>query len=420
MNIFKILASGDGTIDEPNVSAFLGYLLDPKADHGIGDEFLNCVLSSLYENHKGESNKGSSLDFLVDINKDIRDLSANSNLEFKVLLEQAFKSNEAVKKEIVDIVILCFEKKKGNTESLARIELSNFNKGELKQIFLIENKIKDSSSNKAQLIGQCKSTIETLEDILKDSNIGICKQNIENISSLVSIIFISPKGSKSDEQYSTLENDKTINIPKLHIHYKDAEESITSFLREILSKESTGEIEAINEYTKTIIKSFITFIENDFKSAIEEKFEGETVRVVVNNFEQFKNKFHSVFNENSWGLIESFQNEIKKMYATKNTLNIRYSRTHPVSVLLKENSEDEGKKIFSLTRRGKNLIIHLVHGNHSIDPSTLNEFIGYLKNLGNFEVIQENTLIALKSKSNSITLEDALTIFNKQYKLITK
>ena len=40
MNIFKILASGNGTIKEPSVSAFLGYLLNPKEDHGLGDAFL--------------------------------------------------------------------------------------------------------------------------------------------------------------------------------------------------------------------------------------------------------------------------------------------------------------------------------------------------------------------------------------------
>ena len=35
MNIFKILSSGDGSIKEPNISAFLGYLLDPNQEHGL-------------------------------------------------------------------------------------------------------------------------------------------------------------------------------------------------------------------------------------------------------------------------------------------------------------------------------------------------------------------------------------------------
>lgn len=40
MNIFRILSSNDGSINEPNVSSFLAYLLDPSEDHGISNLFL--------------------------------------------------------------------------------------------------------------------------------------------------------------------------------------------------------------------------------------------------------------------------------------------------------------------------------------------------------------------------------------------
>ena len=49
MNIFKTLASGSGSINEPNVSAFLGYLLNPKEDHGLGDAFLKKFLEPLLD-----------------------------------------------------------------------------------------------------------------------------------------------------------------------------------------------------------------------------------------------------------------------------------------------------------------------------------------------------------------------------------
>jgi hypothetical protein len=52
MNIFKILAQGDGTINEPNVSAFLGYLLDPNEDHGLGSKFLERFLQLHYNYEK--------------------------------------------------------------------------------------------------------------------------------------------------------------------------------------------------------------------------------------------------------------------------------------------------------------------------------------------------------------------------------
>ena len=47
MNIFKILASGYGRTSETNVSAFLGYILNPKADHGLNAEFLKAFIQPL-------------------------------------------------------------------------------------------------------------------------------------------------------------------------------------------------------------------------------------------------------------------------------------------------------------------------------------------------------------------------------------
>lgn len=411
MNIFKILASGDGSINEPNVSAFLGYLLNPKADHGIGDELLKNVLFSLYKRNKESSLK----DFLIDKYDDCRNLSANSNFEIEVLLEQAFTSNETDKKEIVDIVILCFEKKIMKTESLAKIVLSNSNKGELKQIFLIENKIRDSATREGQLINQCKSTIDTLTKLLDKKE--------KEIKEILSIIFISPNGDKSNNQFLQLEQDTSITIPKLHIHWnellenKDTDDSnytITSFLKSILLNEAKGENEAINEYTKSTIKSFITFIDNDFKSAIEEELEGETIRDIGYDFKEFKNKYNNEFTDNSWILIEAFQKAIKEKY---DTINVRYSKTHPVSVLIKDDAA--GKKIFSFTHYGKQLKIQLVHRNHLITQNNKDLLIDYLKTYDSVEVIPKDNKV-IEIKSNSLTLEKALAIFDKQYELIPK
>ncbi|NLV68389.1 MAG: PD-(D/E)XK nuclease family protein [Spirochaetes bacterium] len=44
MNIFRILSSYDGSINEPNVSAFLAYLLDPYSNHGIAGLLLQKIL----------------------------------------------------------------------------------------------------------------------------------------------------------------------------------------------------------------------------------------------------------------------------------------------------------------------------------------------------------------------------------------
>ena len=47
MNIFKILSSGDGSIKEPSISAFLGYLLDPRQEHGLKDGLLKALIGPL-------------------------------------------------------------------------------------------------------------------------------------------------------------------------------------------------------------------------------------------------------------------------------------------------------------------------------------------------------------------------------------
>src|SRR5688572_15365295 len=93
MNIFKILANGDGQITEPNISAFLGYLLDPYGDHGLSFEFLERFLREFQ---------------IVDENFNTR------HYDFEIIFEQAFKMVDK-KKEIVDIVIIVFDKeiKKG-------------------------------------------------------------------------------------------------------------------------------------------------------------------------------------------------------------------------------------------------------------------------------------------------------------------
>jgi hypothetical protein len=125
MNIFKILASGDGNIKEPNLSAFLAYLLNPKGDHGLGASFLEKVLSTfidlesdvnplkpLFSHLDSESNKPLY----------ILDLSVNSRFNVEVVLEKALKANKGENqlknnnrkktKEIVDIIIKITERKK--------------------------------------------------------------------------------------------------------------------------------------------------------------------------------------------------------------------------------------------------------------------------------------------------------------------
>ena len=80
MNIFRILSSNDGSINEPNVSSFLAYLLDPIEDHGISSLLLQEFLSDIAEIDK---------DFLSKIKYDnrIADLSKYSGYSINIIPE---------------------------------------------------------------------------------------------------------------------------------------------------------------------------------------------------------------------------------------------------------------------------------------------------------------------------------------------
>ncbi|MDL2223810.1 PD-(D/E)XK nuclease family protein [Bacteroidales bacterium OttesenSCG-928-M06] len=261
MNIFKTLASGSGSINEPNVSAFLGYLLNPKEDHGLGDTFLRRFLEPLLDKDKEDNN--NNLSFLRG-----RNLSIHSNFEFEVLLEQAFKDinskddKEKGSTQIVDIVILCYEKKNQQGRFLAEEIIKQKKQGgHPKHIFLIENKIDDASCTEGQLRKQFNNTITTLKSL-----------GIDAPERLVSVIYVTPDGTKCKEEFSKFKNDN--NKIQSFWSKKNDNNSISKILREIIEK-STRPIDAYCKYT---LQAFLEFIENDFKSAIVEELEEKKKR----------------------------------------------------------------------------------------------------------------------------------------------
>lgn len=273
MNIFKILASGDGSINEPNVSAFLAYLLNPKASHGLNDELLQRLLNYL----KDKNVDKFKINFpVLDKNGEIRSLDINSDFEIDVLLEQAFYSNysERKEKQIVDIVLLFYSKDTSNSnskkETLAHKLLVSDNEriaNNLKQILLIEVKIKDTSSRELQLEKQYENTLKKLEEL-----------EINDPSNKLSLIYIAPDKEKSMENYEKFVEKfpEALSVPVYWNTNDDNDERIglSQDLRGILMDEQEAIIEPIAEYTKQTIKSFITFIDNDFRSSIEEELEG--------------------------------------------------------------------------------------------------------------------------------------------------
>lgn len=140
MNIFKILTSGDGTLKEPNLSAFLGYLLNPKADHGLNDAFLKKVLEPFLK-ISGDKNPIRKLFSNIEESEDeelyILDLGVNTRFNVEVVLEKALKSKSTENRQIVDIIIKITERPQVKKEDVSYL----FAKAIPIALILIENKI---------------------------------------------------------------------------------------------------------------------------------------------------------------------------------------------------------------------------------------------------------------------------------------
>lgn len=238
MNIFKVLANGDGSINEPNVSAFLGYLLDPYQDHGLGYMFLESFLSKIIYDDNFEFDK----------------------YEYKVYLEQAFKDENKPRKqkEIVDIMICCYSQNSSKGKEKKFIN-NSIEKSEIKHVFLIENKIKSNPTK-----DQMKHQFENFSNTLVELNL-MCKS--------VYSIYITPDDDQRRKEFIEF----TLNEKSRHLFwkYKNENESenddIVSLLKDVLLSEENFESDPINEYIKYTLKSFIQFINCGFKSELQEK-----------------------------------------------------------------------------------------------------------------------------------------------------
>lgn len=280
MNIFKILASGGNNLKETNVSAFLGYLLDPKADHGLGSGFLELFLESLIKKYKIELRE------LLYKNK-VKDLSHNL-FDIEVVYEKAIEDereddveedeeNKGRKNRtsVVDIIIKISKRPKAN-----RSLLSLFKENEPIGLILIENKINTSSFTGKQLIKQYDRTIDFLQKQSDD------KETFKILKEKCFSIYVTPDEKKYGDE---LNNFIKMGKKGEHIKWKTKDtssECIVLLLENLITNENGGKIDPLQEYTKHTIKAFINFIKSDFKSALEEKIEGKGIPKYFNSVEE--------------------------------------------------------------------------------------------------------------------------------------
>lgn len=252
MNIFKVLADGDGRILEPNVSAFLAFLLDPKQAHGLDSIFLERVLSAALKEHPDKA-KIAPLQSMV--GGGIVSLALKSAYEIEVDTEVKVDGRD------IDIVIgLKREYEEGERTK------GNGNE-EFVHAFAIENKIKDSAIDNTQLI-------EEYEGLLKKYNTAGTIP-----STGVTMIFITRSFSKpANDAFNDFR--RALGQSRNACHFvwnpvdKNASEirdfTIYDHMAAILQMDQQGEVDPIHEHTKYIMKSFMSFVKSDFKSYQDE------------------------------------------------------------------------------------------------------------------------------------------------------
>ncbi len=237
MNIFKILSRGDGTIQEPNITSVLSYLLDPAEDHGMSGDFMLEFLNIL----EAEMLKKETFDF-ANARTRIMTLLSNSNsglstfIEIEKKLKDENKETNAKKNRDLDVFI----------------EFRYLNEVVLR--IIIEIKLYEEALTENQL-----------SDIVKLSSLD--SEPEKNF-----YLLISPYSSK-------LEKDTFNSSVFSHVTWKRiSEELIEPFLK----KEGAGRISPMNNQTKDLLKSFNVFIKDGFRNKINENLRIVKATVQIN------------------------------------------------------------------------------------------------------------------------------------------
>ena len=233
MNILKVLSSYSGRITETNISAILAYLLDPSADHGIGYELVNQFIRVLCRHEDKQGILHTYLENYSDYDIVVRP-------EFRVDVAET-GSNKT--KRVIDIV-LKFYKSDENTK--------NENTKKLEFLVGIENKISDAS-------------LSDLNQVY-DEIYGLHKNYNETKNKSIQIFFILICPERNEKIDKSFQN--TQNFTKNYILWKEkeGEDSIINMITTILKDESIGKIDPLSTEINYILRSFISFVNNNFQS----------------------------------------------------------------------------------------------------------------------------------------------------------
>ncbi|MDZ7693696.1 MAG: PD-(D/E)XK nuclease family protein [Balneolaceae bacterium] len=197
-------------------------------------------------------------EFLSLLNKETNDKRFSRYLErpfidTDILLEEPYELNGSSKHIDIQVSILT-KTEQDNSHENFRI--------------IIENKVNDSSVTKGQLNSYYQAIIE-------DEN------SIDNLA----VVYLTPISNRTilEKEFRNLEL-KDSNHIKEWVKWNGKEAGIIKILKKILKKESEGEINPINEYTRHTIKAFILFLNDTVSSASDSTYRfGEDIGEIVDS-----------------------------------------------------------------------------------------------------------------------------------------
>lgn len=314
MNIFNELSSGDYKLNEPAITSFLKYIIDPDKDHGLKYLFLSDIENSIFPQAK-------------------QDKVQQYELEIKI--EAKLRKNDSRKD--TDILILF-----------------RSNEGELIKVICIENKIRDSSVSGSQMFDLYQNLLSELKND-KDEEYNI--KDFEKVK--IGMILISLKrNSKTEKELNNLKLNSD-NHYKKFIPWLDKNGIISKF-QNYLFKESVGKIPSLNKDFIFILKNFIEFGLNEFTSPaeIEEIVGGKYQRELIYNFEDYLSKIKSRIHSNILSDLKQLHKYVIDKYNASFRISVRdqritYALQEPISsktIFLQIKNRKQGRIVLQLRK----------------------------------------------------------------------
>ncbi|WP_019028860.1 PD-(D/E)XK nuclease family protein [Colwellia piezophila] len=255
MNIFSVMSSGDGIVNEANITSVLSYLLDPTEGHGLRDSFLKIFLNACLPD---------TLEFKKVLNQ--ISLYGNEDIMVKVEIEDTYMgfvdSISDNKQRDIDIVISLY-----------------YTGGQEEKLFLvvpIENKIKsDSAGDSFQLLDEYQLLERSIINELHVDN------PITGKSPHIHFVYLTPnicqKGLEHNfNQLTYMITEKSLlQASYCHMQWEfnkgHNDSSIYTLLTDLLIKEQLGDIDSVSPFSLLLLKNLKAFIREVINKGSEEQ-----------------------------------------------------------------------------------------------------------------------------------------------------